>query len=63
MKDITQLAAELGRRLQVLNAHVTTAESCTGGGIAEAITRRGFRLRQRAPTAPSASSCTPSSGS
>nr|WP_314562579.1 CinA family protein [uncultured Pseudomonas sp.] len=39
MKEITQLAADLGRRLQVLNAHVTTAESCTGGGIAEAITR------------------------
>ncbi|SDY84406.1 CinA family protein [Pseudomonas sp. NFIX28] len=39
MNEITQLAAELGRRLQVLNAHVTTAESCTGGGIAEAITR------------------------
>ena len=39
MKETTQLAAELGRRLQVLNAHVTTAESCTGGGIAEAITR------------------------
>nr|WP_209012835.1 CinA family protein [Pseudomonas gregormendelii] len=39
VKEITQLAAELGRRLQVLNAHVTTAESCTGGGIAEAITR------------------------
>lgn len=39
MKEITQLAAELGRRLQVLSAHVTTAESCTGGGIAEAITR------------------------
>ncbi|WLG96977.1 CinA family protein [Pseudomonas sp. FP198] len=39
MDDITELAAELGRRLQVLNAHVTTAESCTGGGIAEAITR------------------------
>jgi nicotinamide-nucleotide amidase len=39
MDDITGLAAELGRRLQVLNAHVTTAESCTGGGIAEAITR------------------------
>lgn len=39
VKDLTQLAAELGRRLQVLNAHVTTAESCTGGGIAEAITR------------------------
>ncbi len=39
MKEITQLAADLGRRLQVLNAQVTTAESCTGGGIAEAITR------------------------
>jgi nicotinamide-nucleotide amidase len=39
VKEITQLAAELGRRLQVLNAQVTTAESCTGGGIAEAITR------------------------
>ena len=39
MDEITQLAAELGRRLQVLNAHVSTAESCTGGGIAEAITR------------------------
>ena len=37
--DLTQLAAELGKRLQVLNAQVTTAESCTGGGIAEAITR------------------------
>jgi nicotinamide-nucleotide amidase len=39
MDDITELAAELGRRLQLVNAHVTTAESCTGGGIAEAITR------------------------
>lgn len=39
MDEITELAAELGRRLQLLNAHVTTAESCTGGGIAEAITR------------------------
>ncbi|MFL6967693.1 CinA family protein [Pseudomonas alvandae] len=39
MDDITELAAELGRGLQLLNAHVTTAESCTGGGIAEAITR------------------------
>ena len=39
MDDITELAAELGRRLQLLNAHITTAESCTGGGIAEAITR------------------------
>lgn len=39
MDDLTQLAAELGKRLQVLKAQVTTAESCTGGGIAEAITR------------------------
>lgn len=39
MDPLSQLAAELGRRLQTLNAHVTTAESCTGGGIAEAITR------------------------
>ncbi|MGE8069547.1 CinA family protein, partial [Pseudomonas sp. NPDC089569] len=39
VKVITQLAADLGRQLQILNAHVSTAESCTGGGIAEAITR------------------------
>nr|WP_207195653.1 CinA family protein [Pseudomonas fluorescens] len=39
VKVITQLAADLGRQLQMLNAHVSTAESCTGGGIAEAITR------------------------
>ncbi|MFZ4964249.1 CinA family protein [Pseudomonas sp. Mn2068] len=39
MDDITRLAAELGKRLQNLKAQVTTAESCTGGGIAEAITR------------------------
>ena len=39
MDSITQLAASLGEHLQTLNAHVTTAESCTGGGIAEAITR------------------------
>jgi nicotinamide-nucleotide amidase len=37
--DITQLAAVLGKHLQSLKAQVTTAESCTGGGIAEAITR------------------------
>jgi nicotinamide-nucleotide amidase len=37
--DITQLAAVLGKHLQSLEAQVTTAESCTGGGIAEAITR------------------------
>ncbi|MEX6501112.1 CinA family protein [Pseudomonas zhanjiangensis] len=35
----TRLAAELGRRLLALGAQVSTAESCTGGGIAEAITR------------------------
>lgn len=39
MDEITQLAAALGKRLQSLKAQVTTAESCTGGGIAEAITR------------------------
>jgi len=39
MEDITQLATTLGQRLQALGATVTTAESCTGGGIAEAITR------------------------
>jgi len=37
--DITRLAAQLGRCLQILKAQATTAESCTGGGIAEAITR------------------------
>ncbi len=39
MDLLSQLAAELGRLLQTLKAQVTTAESCTGGGIAEAITR------------------------
>ncbi|MDB5979353.1 MAG: competence/damage inducible protein CinA [Pseudomonas sp.] len=39
MDELTQLAAELGKRLKALDAQVTTAESCTGGGIAEAITR------------------------
>ena len=32
------LAAQLGQRLRTLEAKVTTAESCTGGGIACAIT-------------------------
>ncbi|MGE6791679.1 nicotinamide-nucleotide amidase [Pseudomonas guineae] len=36
---LTQLAAELGEKLTRSNAQVATAESCTGGGIAEAITR------------------------
>ncbi|MGV8917902.1 MAG: CinA family protein [Pseudomonas sp.] len=39
MDEITRLAATLGERLQALASQVTTAESCTGGGIAEAITR------------------------
>lgn len=39
MDPITQLAEQLGTRLKVLGAQVSTAESCTGGGIAEAITR------------------------
>jgi nicotinamide-nucleotide amidase len=37
--DITALATALGEHLQQLKAQLTTAESCTGGGIAEAITR------------------------
>ncbi len=36
---ITQLAEQLGRQLLKQNACVSTAESCTRGGIAEAITR------------------------
>ncbi|WP_312934476.1 CinA family protein [Pseudomonas sp.] len=39
MDPITLLSTRLGQHLQRLNAQVTTAESCTGGGIAEAITR------------------------
>jgi nicotinamide-nucleotide amidase len=39
MDVISQLAADLGQRLRSLAAQVSTAESCTGGGIAEAITR------------------------
>ncbi|MDO9321498.1 MAG: CinA family protein [Pseudomonas sp.] len=39
MDQLTQLAARLGGLLQALKAQVSTAESCTGGGIAEAITR------------------------
>ncbi|MCW8156872.1 CinA family protein [Stutzerimonas stutzeri] len=37
--NLTELAARLGEELQRLGAQATTAESCTGGGIAEAITR------------------------
>lgn len=39
MLAITQLAEQLGQQLLKKHACVTTAESCTGGGIAEAITR------------------------
>ncbi|ACO79998.1 CinA-related protein [Azotobacter vinelandii CA] len=39
MDDITRLAVELGESLRALGAQASTAESCTGGGIAEAITR------------------------
>ena len=39
MDAITQLAAQLGQELRGLQTQVSTAESCTGGGIAEAITR------------------------
>src|SRR5690554_4658142 len=36
---IDSAAARLGNALRQLGLRVTTAESCTGGGIAEAITR------------------------
>ncbi len=39
MDPITQLATTLGEGLRTVTAQTTTAESCTGGGIAEAITR------------------------
>ena len=39
MDPITTLAIRLGEHLRRFSAQVTTAESCTGGGIAEAITR------------------------
>ncbi len=37
--EITDLAARLGAALKGRGMMLTTAESCTGGGIAEAITR------------------------
>lgn len=36
--DLTQLAQRLGQLCQQLGVEVTAAESCTGGGIASAIT-------------------------
>jgi nicotinamide-nucleotide amidase len=38
-RELTRLATELGAQLLAAKAQVSTAESCTGGGIAEAITR------------------------
>ena len=38
-QTITYLAEQLGQTLLAEQASVSTAESCTGGGIAEAITR------------------------
>ncbi len=37
-KEIAALSASLGQKLQALGWQVTTAESCTGGAIAAAIT-------------------------
>ena len=37
--DITALSAKVGAALKARGLMVATAESCTGGGIAEAITR------------------------
>ncbi|GAC1036226.1 CinA family protein [Pseudomonas sp. No.117] len=39
MDSLDNLARRLGEALQAAGAQVTTAESCTGGGIAEVITR------------------------
>ena len=38
MNDIIELAAQVGRRLQEKGLLLATAESCTGGGIAQAVT-------------------------
>ncbi|RJG03863.1 CinA family protein [Noviherbaspirillum sedimenti] len=38
MDDIIDLAARVGAALKSRNLLLTTAESCTGGGVAEAIT-------------------------
>lgn len=37
--DITDLARRLGRKAKRRRIEITTAESCTGGGLAAAITR------------------------
>ena len=38
MDDLIELAARVGRALQAKGLFLATAESCTGGGVAEAIT-------------------------
>jgi nicotinamide-nucleotide amidase len=38
MNDITDLAARVGRALQAKGLLLATAESCTGGGVGQAIT-------------------------
>jgi len=38
MNDISELAAQVGRRLKEKGLYLATAESCTGGGIAQAVT-------------------------
>jgi nicotinamide-nucleotide amidase len=38
MDDILELSARVGRALQARGLLLTTAESCTGGGVAQAIT-------------------------
>jgi nicotinamide-nucleotide amidase len=38
MDDINELAAQIGQALQARNLLLVTSESCTGGGVAQAIT-------------------------
>lgn len=38
MEATLMLSARLGERLRALGWHITTAESCTGGGVSQAIT-------------------------
>jgi len=38
MSDLIKLATQLGKQLNIQNAQISTAESCTGGGLAHAIT-------------------------
>ncbi|MGS2717001.1 CinA family protein [Eionea flava] len=38
LSEVEHIAAQFGEQLLITNSTVTTAESCTGGGIAQAIT-------------------------